>query len=149
MLRASRGQVGAEFAMVVAFLFGLAVMGVQFFGLATTAFKVNHAAQEAAYVAAASPEAAGSRTPCWAVAGGLTHPDNYSDAAVCQTVIENLGNVNPDGVSVTVTPTLLDRTKRSPIHVSITYREPISSPLLRVLMGDTFTTSADATSWSQ
>ncbi|TMF57476.1 MAG: hypothetical protein E6I16_12820, partial [Chloroflexi bacterium] len=57
MHRASRGQAGAEFAMVVAFLFALGVMGVQFFGLGLTAAKVSHAAQEAAYVAGSSPEA--------------------------------------------------------------------------------------------
>jgi Flp pilus assembly protein TadG len=147
--RASRGQAGAEFALVVAFLFGLAVMSIQFFGLGLTAFKVNHAAQEAAYVAAASPEAAGSKTPCWAVAGGLRHPENYSDASICRTVLENLGDVNADNLSVTVSPTLLDRSQRSPIHVAITYRQPITSPLLRVFMGDTFTTTADATSWTQ
>jgi hypothetical protein len=135
--------------MVVAFLFGLAVMSVQFLGLGLTAFKVNHAAQEAAYVAAASPEAAGSKTPCWAIAGGLSHPENYSDAAVCRTVLANLGNVNAADVSVSVSPTLLERTQRSPLHVAVTYRQPITSPVLRLLMGDTFTTTADATSWSQ
>ena len=149
MPRKSRGQAGAEFALVLAFLFALGVMGVQFLGLGLTAFKVNHAAQEAAYVAAASPEAAGSRTPCWAVAGGLSHPQGYSDSAICQTVLDNLGNVNAANVSVSVSPTLLDRTKRSPIHVTVSYHEAITSPLLRVFMGDTFTTSADATSWTQ
>ena len=149
MARGSRGQAGAEFALVLAFLFGLGIMSVQFLGLGLTAFKVNHAAQEAAYVAAGSPEAAGSKTPCWAVAGGLSHPDSYSDAAVCRTVLDNLGNVNAASVNVSVSPTLLDRTKRSPIHVTVSYHEPITSPLLRVFMGETFTTSADATSWTQ
>ena len=148
MHRASRGQVGAEFAMVVAFLFALAVMAVQFFGLGLTAFKVNHAAQEAAYVAGGSIEAAGNRTPCWAVSGGLAHPDGYSDAAICRTVMENLGDVNPSNVDVTVSPALVDRTKRAPIQVTITYHEPITSPLLRLFMGDTFTTTSDARSWS-
>lgn len=134
---------------MLAFLFGLGVMAGQFLGLGMTAFKVNHAAQEAAYVAAGSPEAAGSRTPCWAVAGGLSHPDSYSDAAICRTVLENLGTVNAANVSVSVSPTLLDRTKSAPIHVTVSYHERITSPLLRVFMGETFTTSADATSWTQ
>jgi hypothetical protein len=134
--------------MVVAFLFALGVMAVQFFGLGLTAFKVSHAAQEAAYVAGGSIEAAGDRTPCWSVTGGLSHPDGYSDAAVCRTVMENLGDVDPANVSVSVSPTLLERSRRTPIHVSITYREPIGSPLLRLFMGDTFTTTADASSWA-
>ena len=78
--------------MVVAFLFALGVMGVQFFGLGLTAAKVSHAAQEAAYVAGSSPEAStGPQTPCWSVSGGLAHPEGYADAAVCHTVLENLG----------------------------------------------------------
>jgi Flp pilus assembly protein TadG len=148
--RASRGQVGAEFALVIAFLFALGVMGVQFLGLGLTAAKVDHAAQEAAYVAGSSVEAAtGPQTPCWAVAGGLTHPEQYADAAICRTVVENLGDVNPDLVSVSVSPPLLERSQHMAIRVTVTYRQPITSPLLRAFIGDTFTTTSDASSWSQ
>ena len=134
--------------MVLAFVFALGMMGVQFFGLALTTAKVAHAAQEAAYVAGSSIEAAGDRTPCWAVSGGLTHPDGYADAAICRTVLENLGNVNAADVTVNVSPTLIERTKNSAVHVTITYRQPIGSPLLRVFMGETFTTSSEASSWT-
>ena len=134
--------------MVVAFLFALGVMGVQFFGLGLTAAKVSHAAQEAAYVAGSSPEAStGPQTPCWSVSGGLAHPEGYADAAVCHTVLENLGETNPDLVSVSVSPTLLNRSKHTPIHVTVTYRQPVSSPLIRLFMGETFTASGDG--WSQ
>lgn len=134
--------------MVLAFVFAVGIMSVQFFGLALSAAKVNHAAQEAAYVAGSSLEAAtASSTPCWAVTGGLAHPDAYADATVCRTVLENLGDLNPAFVSVTVSPTLLNRSKNVPIHVTITYHQPVGSPLLRVFMGETFTTSSDA--WSQ
>jgi hypothetical protein len=134
--------------MVLAFLFALGIMATQFFGLALTSAKVNHAAQEAAYVAGSSIEAANDLTPCWAVSGGLTNPDRYSDAAVCKTVVENLGNVNPADVTLTVTPSLVQRTNHTPIHVSLTYHQQVGSPLLRLFMGATFTTSADATSWT-
>jgi hypothetical protein len=130
--------------MVIAFLFAVGVMGAQFLGVALTTVKVNHAAQEAAYVAGSSLEAADGRTPCWAVTGGLAHPQGYADAAICQTVLENLGSVNPDRVSVSVSPTLIERTKNSAIHVTVTYRQSIDSPLLRLFMGDTFTTTSDA-----
>jgi len=134
--------------MVVAFLFALGVMGVQFFGLGLTAAKVSHAAQEAAYVAGSSPEAStGPQTPCWSVSGGLAHPEGYADAAVCHTVLENLGDANPDLVSVSVSPTLLNRSKHAPIHVTVTYRQPVSSPLIRLFVGETFTASGDG--WSQ
>jgi hypothetical protein len=123
-------------------------MSVQFLGLALSAAKVSHAAQEAAYVAGSSLEAAkGDATPCWAVTGGLAHPERYADAAVCRTVVENIGNLNPDQLSVSVSPTLLSRSKNVPIHVTITYQQPVTSPLLRVFMGDTFTTTGDG--WSQ
>jgi hypothetical protein len=137
--------VGAEFAMVLAFVFAVGIMSVQFLGLALSAAKVNHAAQEAAYVAGSSLEAAGGNaTPCWAVTGGLAHPEGYADAAVCRTVLENLGDMNPNMVELSVSPMLLNRTKNAPIHVRITYRQPVTSPLLRVFMGETFTTSSDA-----
>jgi Flp pilus assembly protein TadG len=130
------------------FLAGLAVMAIQFFGLALTSAKVSHAAQEAAFVAGSSLEAASDRTPCWSIAGGLTNPDNYSDAAVCRSVLENLGNVNPSDVTVSVSPSLLERSNHAAIHVSVTYSQPISSPLLRLFMGNRFTTTSDASSWT-
>ncbi len=134
--------------MVLAFVFALGIMSVQFLGVALSAAKVNHAAQEAAYVAGSSLEAAtGSATPCWAASGGLAHPEGYADAAVCRTVLENLGDLNPDLVNVSVSPPLLNRSKNAPIHVTVSYRQPVTSPLLRVFMGDTFTARSEA--WSQ
>ena len=134
--------------MVLAFVFAVGIMSAQFLGLALSAAKVNHAAQEAAFVAGSSLEAAdASATPCWAVSGGLGHPQSYADAAVCRTVLENVGDLNPDQMSVSVSPTLLNRSRNVPIHVTITYHQPVTSPLLRLFIGDTFTTSSDA--WSQ
>src|SRR3989442_9718210 len=148
MQRASRRKVGGELHMVVALLFAAGVMGVQFYGLGLTAAKVSHSAQEAAYVAGGSLEAAtGPQTPCWSISGGLAHPEGYAHAALCHTVLENLGNANPHLVSVSVSPTLLNRGKHAPIHLTATYRQPISSPLLRLFMGETFTASGDG--WSQ
>ena len=90
--------------MVVAFLFAFGAMAVQFAGLGLTAAKVNHAAQEAAYVAGSRLEAATGKTPCWAVTGGLARPKRSADAAICQTVLENLGDVDPNRVTVAVSP---------------------------------------------
>lgn len=151
MRGASRGQAGAEFALVIAFLFALGVMGVQFLGVALTAAKVSHAAQEGAYVAGGSLEAAtGNQTPCWAVSAGLAHPQGYADAAICESVLENLGAVKPDLVTVSVSPAgLVERGKHTPIQVAVTYRQPITSPLLKVFLGDTFTATSVGTSWSQ
>jgi hypothetical protein len=134
--------------MAVAFLFALGVMGVQFVGLGLSAAKVNHAAQEAAYVGASSLEAASDKTACWAVTGGLAHSTGYADAPICQTVLENLGDVDPNLVSVSVSPSsLVERGKHTLIHVTVTYRQSIASPLLRAFLGETFVTTSDA--WSQ
>jgi hypothetical protein len=140
--------VGAEFAMVVAFLFALGVMGVQFLGLGLTAAKVSHAAQEAAYVGGSSIEAATGKTPCWAVTGGLAHPTGYADAAICQTVLANLGDVDPNRVSISVSPaSLVERGNHTLVHVTVGYSQPITSPLLRAFLGERFFTTSDA--WSQ
>ncbi len=134
--------------MVVAFLFALVVTGVQFAGIALTAAKVSHAAQEAAYVGASNREAASDKAPCWAVTGSLAQPAAYADAAICKTVLENLGDVDPRLVSISVSPSsLVERGGRTPLHVTVTYRQPVSSPLLRIFLGETFVATGDA--WSQ
>ena len=134
--------------MVVAFLFALGVTGVQFAGIALTAAKVSHAAQEAAYVGASNREAASDKAPCWAVTGSLAQPTAYADAAICKTVLENLGDVDPRLVSISVSPSsLVERGGRTPLHVTVTYRQPVSSPLLRIFLGETFVATGDA--WSQ
>ena len=150
MRRASGGQAGAEFALALAFLFGVGIMAIQFCGLGLTQVKVGHAAQEAAYVAGSSLEAAtGAQAPCWAMTGGLRHPEGYADAAICRTVLENLGDVNPDLVSVSVSPaSLVQRSRPNAVHVTVAYRQPISSPLLRLFLGDSFLATGDASSWS-
>ncbi len=134
--------------MVVAFVFALGVMGVQFVGLGLTAVKVSHAAQEAAYVGGSSIEAATGKTPCWAVTGGLAQPKGYADAAICQTVLSNLGDVDPDRVSVSVSPaSLVGRGNHTLVHVTVTYSQPITSPLLRAFLGERFVATSDA--WSR
>src|SRR5438132_11173128 len=131
--------------MVVAFLFAFGVMAVQFFGLGLDALKVSHAAQEAAYVGASSLVAASDRAPCWAVTGGLAQPKGYADAAICTTVLENLGDVHPSLVAVSVAPSsLVERGGNTPIHVTVTYRQHISSPLLRYFLGATYDSTCDA-----
>jgi len=134
--------------MVVAFLFAFGAMAVQFAGLGLTAAKVNHAAEEAAYVAGSRLEAATGKTPCWAVTGGLARPKRSADAAICQTVLENLGDVDPNRVTVAVSPdSPAQRGQHTLVHVTVTYWQPITSPLLRAFLGDRFVATSDA--WSR
>jgi hypothetical protein len=136
------GQVGAEFALVLGFLFTGGLAGLQFGGLAFDALKVGHAAQQAAYIAGSLPATEpGSTAPCWTVSGGLLSPGGLGKAPVCRAITENFGTLDAARASVQV-----DRT-HGLYHVTITYAEPVTSPLLRLFFGDTFTTTQDA--WSQ
>jgi hypothetical protein len=125
----------------------LAVLQLAAFGL--TAVKVGHAAQEAAYVAVVQDQPAmAGQTPCWAVTGGLQNPGAYRDAMICRSIAGNVGNLDLNRLTIHVTPEAASQRAGSVIHVTITYQEPTSSPLLRWLLGDTYTTSAEAASWS-
>lgn len=136
------GQVGAEFGLALAFMAALGVASLQVAGLGLDVVKVNHAAQEAAYVAASLPEAdRADGTPCWAVAGGLQNPGGFADAPVCRTIIDNFGSLDTSHASVSVS------SDGGRYHVTLTYEEPITSPLLRLFVGPTFTTTQDG--WSQ
>jgi Flp pilus assembly protein TadG len=137
--------VAAEFVLTLAFLFALGLSAFQFFGLGLTALKVGHAAQEAAYVAASdrAPETAAGQTPCWSVLGGLRHPEGFTQAEVCRTVTQNLGDLNPDLAVVRVSR---GSAQGSAFTVTVTYAQPVTSPLLRWLMGPLFITSSEASS---
>ena len=152
--RAGHGQVALEMALVVGFIFGLGLATLQFGGLAMTAWKVGHAAQMAAYAAGSEPatsfdpQARDARTPCWAVNGGLKYPGGYADADVCQAVVANLGDLDPQGALVTVQRQQLSQPQHElAIHVTVIYKERITSPLVRWIFGPTFTTTSEATSW--
>ena len=135
---------GAEFALTLAFLFALGLSGFQFFGLGMTALKVGHAAQEAAYVAATEGAiTAPAQTPCWSVVGGLKHPDGLAQAEVCRTVTQNLADLDPDQAVVRISH---GSAQGSPFKVTVTYAQPVTSPLLRVLMGPLFITTSEASS---
>jgi hypothetical protein len=142
--RGQSGQVAAEFALALAFLFGFAVTGFQFVGLSLTQAKVSHAAQEAAYVAGSIPHVNTDQAPCWAVTNGLQDPAQFSDSAVCRTVVENLGDLNINNASVAV---WRDTQGTRAYHVIVNYREAITSPLLQIFFGSTLNHTAEAASY--
>jgi hypothetical protein len=135
--------VGAEFALVVAFVVAGTAAGLQFLGLAGDTMRVAHAAQEAAYVAGSVPaaERAASLTPCWQVSGGLENPGGLGDAPVCRSVVENFGVMDTSRAQLTVT------FEQGRYHVTISYQEPVNSPFLGLFFGGTYTTTQDA--WSR
>jgi hypothetical protein len=138
-----RGQVGAEFALVVALMVAGAAAGLQFLGLAGDTVRVAHAAQEAAYVAGSVPAADRNAplVPCWQVSGGLENPGGLGDAPVCRSVVENFGVMDASRAELAVT------SEQGLYHVTIRYQEPVTSPFLRLFFGDTYSTTQDA--WSR
>src|SRR5712692_2230745 len=143
------GQVAVETALVLGMLLAIGLTFGQLVGFGLAAAKVNHAAQVAAYTAAstdATPLA--GETPCWAVTGGLQDPGAYRDAEICRTVVANVGNLDLNRLTISVSPGgAADRALHT-VQVTVTYQTPITSPLLRWLLGATYTTTAEASSWS-
>ncbi|HYM50607.1 MAG TPA: hypothetical protein VET65_08535 [Candidatus Limnocylindrales bacterium] len=137
-----RGQIGVAVGLAVAATFAIAVSSLQLIGLGLTALEVQHVAQTAADVAVQNPITPTPERPaCWTVANGFQNPAAYSGTPVCRAIAENLGTIEAARAAVDITR--FD----AQVHVTITYRAPISSPLLRLLLGDTFTTTQDA--WSR
>ena len=149
MRRVAAGQVAVEMALVLGMLMAIGLTLGQLAGFGLAAAKVNHAAQVAAYTAASTDATPlGGETPCWAVTGGLQDPDAYRDAEICRTVVANVGNLDLNRLTIRVSPEGAADRAHQTVHVTVTYREPITSPLLRWLLGATYTTTAEASSWS-
>ncbi len=147
MRRRERGVTTAEFALVIAFLLVVGIVGWQFAEIALTQFKVSNAAQQAAYTAASTPVINGGQVPCWQVSDGLKDPARYGDPEVCRAITSSLGDLDPDLATVGVG--LHPATSNAPaVTVSISYRQPITSPFLRLFMGPTFVITSTASSWS-
>ncbi len=136
----------AEFALVLAFLLVAGVLGWQFAGLGLTALKVNQAAQQAAYTAASTLVINSDQPPCWEMSGGLQDPARYGDPEVCRAVTASLGDLDPDLASVSVARNTAP--KAPAFEVTVSYRTPITSPVLRLFFGPTYVITSHASSWS-
>ncbi|HYS03057.1 MAG TPA: hypothetical protein VET82_11985 [Candidatus Eisenbacteria bacterium] len=149
MRRAAAGQVAVEMALVLGVVLAIGLSFGQLAGFGLTAVKVNHAAQVAAFTAASTDATPlGGETPCWAVTGGPQDPGAYRDAEICRTVVANVGNLDLNGLTISVSPERAADRAHHTVQVTVTYEAPITSPLLRWLLGATYTTTAEASSWS-
>lgn len=148
--RALVGQSAVELALVLGVLGAMGLTAAQAASLGLTEWKVQHAAQVAAHAATTDMVALGGQTPCWAVAGGLKNPGQLAAAPVCQAVVQSLGGLDPDSLSLSLTTA--DATAAVPgavaMRATVTYREPIFSPLLRLVVGDTFTATGEASAFA-
>ena len=68
---------------------------------------------------------------------------------ICRAIAGNVGNLDLNRLTIHVSSEYARGRAGSIVHVTITYQEPTSSPLMRWLVGETYTTTAEASSWSQ
>ncbi|TMD03724.1 MAG: hypothetical protein E6J01_15535 [Chloroflexi bacterium] len=149
MRRVAAGQVAVEMALVLGVVLAIGLSFGQLAGFGLAAAKVDHAAQVAAFTAASTDATPlSSETPCWAVTGGLQDPGAYRDAEICRTVVANVGNLDLNGLTISVSPEGAADRAHHPVQVTVTYQAPITSPLLRWLLGATYATTAQASSWA-
>ena len=134
-------------AGAISLVFALGVAGLQAVGFGLRSMQLHEAA-----VVAARTMAHGLRvgnpgaTPCWEASDGLIRPAAYSEAEVCRAVVSNMGGLDPRLASVRVSQSGVDQAGNPTTYtVSISYREPISSPLLRLFSGENFVSTGDAT----
>jgi hypothetical protein len=128
-------------------LFGTGVAAMQLAGLGLRSLQLQDAA-----TAGATTLAHGLRVgdptsePCWQAADGLQRPAAYSEAETCRAIVARLGDLDPGRATVHVTETTPDAEGRPYVFtVAITYRDPVTSPLLRMILGPTFTSTSQAT----
>jgi hypothetical protein len=125
----------------------MGVTGLQAVGFGLRSMQLHDAA-----VAGARTVALGLRVgdpgavPCWQASDGLLRPAAYSETEVCRAVVSNLGGLDPRQASVRVRQAGMDLVGNpTRFTVTISYHEPVGSPLLRLLVGDSFVSTSDAT----
>ena len=151
-MRSSKsGQSTLLVAGAISLLFAFSVAGLQAIGLGLRSMQLHEAA-----VVASRTMAHGLRVgnagamPCWQASDGLLRPAAYSEAEVCRAVVSNLGGLDPRLASVQVRQAGIDQAGNpTTFTVTISYREPISSALLRLFAGESFVSASEATSSAQ
>ena len=151
MQRSKSGQSTLLVAGAISLVFALGVAGLQAVGFGLRSMQLHEAA-----VVASRTMAHGLRVgnagamPCWQASDGLLRPAAYSEAEVCRAVVSNMGGPDPRLASVRVRQAGMDQAGNpTTFTVTISYREPIGSPLLRLFAGESFVATTDATSSAQ
>jgi len=128
-------------------LFGAGVATLQLAGLGLRSWKLQEAATAGATTLAHGLRVGDPNSePCWQAADGLLRPAAYSEAETCRAIVAHLSNLDPQRATVRVTQALPNAEGRpSRFTVAVTYRDPVTSPLLRLFLGSTFTSTSEAT----
>jgi hypothetical protein len=128
-------------------LFGIGVATLQLAGLGLRSWQLQGAATAGATTLAHGLRVGDPNSePCWQAADGLLRPAAYSEAETCRAIVAHLGDLDPRLATVHVKEGLPNAEGRPvAFTVAITYRDPVNSPLLRLFMGSTFTSTSEAT----
>src|ERR1700682_1287010 len=141
------GQSVIAIFLSLSILFGVGVAALQLAGLGLRSLQLQEAA-----TAGATTLAHGLRVgdptsePCWQATDGLLRPAAYSEAETCRAVVAHLGRLGPERATGRVKLVLPGAGGRPALYsVVIPSRDPVTSPLLRLLLGPTFTSTSEAT----
>ena len=134
-------------AGAIALVFAIGVAGLQAVGFGLRSMQLHEAALVAARTMAHGLRVGDpAAMSCWEASDGLLRPAAYSDAEVCRAVVSNLDRLDPRQASVRVKQAGMDLVGNpTRFTVTISYREPVSSPVLRLFVGDNFVATSDAT----
>jgi hypothetical protein len=147
MRRSKAGESTLLVAAAISLVFAIGVAGLQAAGFGLRSMQLHDAALVASRTMAQGLRVGSpSAIPCWEATDGLMRPAAYADAEVCRAVVSNMGGLDPRQASVRVRQAGLDLDGNpTRFTVTITYREPVSSPALRLFVGDSFVATSDAT----
>jgi hypothetical protein len=147
--QSGQGMIGIFLGLSI--LFGTGVAALQLAGLGLRSLQLQDAATAGATTLAHGLRVGDpSNQPCWQAADGLLRPAAYSEAETCRAIVAHLGNLDPERATVRVTQTTPDAQGRPYVFtVAITYRDPVTSPMLRLILGSTFTSTSQATVFGQ
>ena len=145
------GQSVIAIFLSLSILFGAGVASLQFAGLALRSWQLQEAATAGATTLAHGLRVGDpTRQPCWEAADGLVQPAGYSEVETCRAIVAHLGGLDPGPATVRVTQGFPDAQGRPTQYtVTIIYHDPVSSPLLRLLLGPTVTSTSEATAVGQ
>jgi hypothetical protein len=147
-------QVGKQSGQsVIAIFLGLSILiatgiaTLQLAGLGLRSWQLQEAAKAGATTLAHGLRVGDPNSqPCWQAQDGLLRPAAYSEAETCRAVVAHLGDLDPRRATVHVKQGLPNAQGRpSRYTVAITYKDPVTSPLLQLLLGPTFTSTSEAT----
>ena len=134
-------------AAAISLVFAIGVAGLQAVGFGLRSMQLHEAALVASRTMAQGLRVGNpSAVPCWEASDGLLRPAAYDEAEVCRAVVSNMGGLDPRQATVRVRQAGMDLLGNpTRFTVTITYREPVNSPVLRLFVGDSFVATSDAT----